>query len=106
MSEFVFTYRMPSSFVLGQPAALAVGSGCFADIGAIVDQGQPACGSTTVGRAGVDTHVVGYSVVDADSLNATASIAKTCPTLAGRSGVEIATIVEFASAAASVGEPS
>ena len=107
MAKFVFTYRMPPSYTPGQPETLSAWGAWFAGLGGrLADQGQPTYGSTTVGSCGADTNFGGYSLVEADDLEAAVAMAQTCPALADGGGVEIAATFEFDPAAAPAGDAS
>jgi hypothetical protein len=60
------------------------------DLGsAVVDFGAPIGATTTVGGDG-GNHATGYSLIDAESLDAAAELAKGCPILASGGSVEVA----------------
>src|SRR4051812_5513092 len=86
MAKFLFTYT--GGAIAGDPAEAAKSMeawvGWFTGIGSgVVDQGNPTGPSKTVAPGGAVSDTpggpTGYSIISADSLDAAASIAKSCP---------------------------
>lgn len=69
--------------------------------GSCADMGNPVGKSKTVTASGVEDHgganpLSGYSIVEADSIEAACEMAKGCPLLEGAKGtIEVAPIVEM-----------
>jgi hypothetical protein len=78
-----------------QQAVMAAWTGWFGEIGsAIVDPGNPFGPSKSVGSGGAvgdggRSGLTGYSLVNADSLDAAAELAKGCPVLTNGGAVEV-----------------
>ncbi|MDA9009139.1 hypothetical protein N9K16_04170 [Alphaproteobacteria bacterium] len=99
MAKFVFAYhggQMPESPEEGQRVMAAWGAWMQSIGPALVDGGNPVGQSKTVTAAGVEDNggsnpLSGYSLVEADSIEAAIEIAKGCPVLVGGHGsVEVA----------------
>jgi YCII-related domain len=95
MPRFVFTYRHPAGYAPsadGAPAWMA----WFEGMGEhLVDLGQPAVARTRLGNCESGrTELGGYSIVQADDLEAAAAIAKGCPHLEHGGGVEVGELGE------------
>jgi len=94
MSEFVFVYRMPTNYTVGDENAGRAWARWFGDIGSdLVDRGKPAVDPQLVGECGQGLRLGGFSVVHADDLAAAVELARRCPALAAGGGVEVATLV-------------
>lgn len=82
-------------------AAMAAWGGWFGTLGpAIVDAGNPFGPSASVANGGSvadggASSLSGYSVIDADSLNAASELAKGCPVLAHGGTVEVYETIEM-----------
>lgn len=95
MATFLFTYRRPKDSPVQSlsdvDSDLLAAWGAWHDgMGAsLVDRGNPAFGSTSLGNCGPDTTVGGYSLVTADDLETAVTLAKGCPALERGGGVEV-----------------
>lgn len=104
MSKFMFVYHgggMPDTPEEGA-RMMAAWNAWYADMGdAVIDPGNPVGQSMTVTSVGVAADgganpVSGYTIVDAQSVEAACEMAKGCPMVADGSGsVEVAPIVEM-----------
>lgn len=104
MPKFMFAYHgggMPETEEEGQKAMAAWGA-WMQDCGAaLVDGGNPVGMSSTLtvdglANGGGANPLSGYSIVEADSLEAAAELGKGCPILEGGKGtIEIAPIMEM-----------
>ena len=99
MPNFVFTYRNPKGYV---PTAdsTAVWMSWFDSMGdKLVQLGQPVFERTSIGECHPDhTELGGYSIVHADDFESVLAIAKGCPYVDGRGGVEIGLLAEIPAA--------
>jgi hypothetical protein len=104
MAKFVFTYRMPPEFTPGKAETLSAWFAWFGGLGErVIDQGLPTYGTAAVGECGPGSALSGYSVVEAENLDAAVAIAEGCPALAEGGGVEVGSAVEFDTGAAPAG---
>jgi hypothetical protein len=96
MAKFLLMYEggtMPSEEE--RPAVMQAWEGWFSQIGgAVVDQGNPFTPASK--RVGADGSISGgagagsgYSILEADSLDAAADLAKGCPVLRGGASVAV-----------------
>jgi YCII-related domain len=93
MDQFLFSYRMPAGFRPGSPGALAAWTAWFEELGdLVVDRGNPVFRSSTVGDCNPQTTLGGYTLVQADDLEAAVALAKGCPSLDDGGGVEVGAI--------------
>jgi YCII-related domain len=95
MPKFVFSYRHPAGYIPssdGAPAWMA----WFEGMGDhLIDLGQPAIARTALGNCDSGrTELGGYSLVQADDLEAATAIAKGCPQLERGGGVEVGELGE------------
>ncbi len=89
MATFVFTYRAPKQYTPGEPQAVAEWKAFFGAMGDhLVDMGKPVFERDTVGTTN-DTVLGGYSLVDADDVDAALVIAKQCRLVSRGGGVEV-----------------
>ena len=100
MAKYVLAYHgggeMPDA-IEDQERELAAWHAWFGQLGdAIVDGGNPIAGSVTIGpdgsvsEGGGANPLTGYSLIDAEDLDAAVELAKGCPVLAGGGSVEVA----------------
>jgi hypothetical protein len=104
MPKFIFAYHgggMPETPEEGA-RMMAAWNDWYADMGdALVDGGAPVGQSMTVSPTGVTgdggaNPLSGYTVVNADSVEAACEMAKGCPMIADGSGsVEVAPVIEM-----------
>jgi YCII-related domain len=95
MPKYVLTYRNPTGYT---PTAetRAAWTAWFDSMGdQLVDLGKPAVGRASLGNCSMDsTELGGYSVIEADDLEAAAAVAKGCPHLNRGGGVEVGQLGE------------
>jgi hypothetical protein len=104
MTKYVFTYHDGAGMPEGEKAVaaeMAAWEAWFGTLGAaIVDGGNPFGGTTGVASDGAVTDggssgLGGYSIVNADDLDAAVAMAKGCPILANGGRVEVHTALEM-----------
>jgi hypothetical protein len=96
MAEFVFAYRMPKNYQIGDKATREAWQAWFAGMGDdLLDIGKPAKDAETVGRSGNATWLGGFSIIRANSAKEALEIAGRCPGLASGGGVEVGTLVNI-----------
>lgn len=104
MPKYMFAYHgggMPETEEEGQKEMAAWGAWMEGLGGALVDGGNPVGISATLTDAGLNdgggaNPLSGYSIVEAESVEAAAEMGKGCPILKGGKGsIEIAPIVEM-----------
>ncbi|HUJ66991.1 MAG TPA: hypothetical protein VLX59_15720 [Acidimicrobiales bacterium] len=95
MPKFVFTYRHPAGYTPSAESA-PVWMAWFEGMGDhLVDLGQPAIARASLGNCDSSrTGLGGYSVIQAEDLEAAVAIAKGCPHLSGDGGVEVGELGE------------
>jgi hypothetical protein len=92
MSTFLFTYRTPENSAPPSPDAMAAWGSWLESIGPrLVDRGNPVSERQTLGNC-EHTRLGGYSLIDADSLEAAVAVAKGCPGLERGGGVEVSAL--------------
>jgi hypothetical protein len=98
MATFVFAYRASTSYVPGTADTMAAWRAWFAELGGhVVDMGKPVFESGAVGNCASDNTVLGgYSMIDAEDLEAALALAKGCPAVAHGGGVEVGALAELA----------
>ena len=90
MSTFVLTYRAPKNYEPGSAQTIEAWNAYFDGLGThIVDRGNPVFSRATLGDCGAGTVLGGYSIIDADDLEAALVLAKGCPFLGNGGGVEV-----------------
>lgn len=96
MAKFLFSYRMSNDYAPGGTDVMAAWTSWFGDLGsAILDPGNPTFEATPLGNCSADTHVGGYTVVQAEDLESAVTLAKGCPALSQNGGVEVGVITEI-----------
>ncbi|MCV7380772.1 hypothetical protein BST11_06920 [Mycobacterium alsense] len=96
MAEFVFAYRMPENYQMGETDVREAWQAWFAGMGEdLLDMGKPAAAAETVGRCGNATWLGGFSIIRANSAEKALEIARRCPGLASGGGVEVATLLDL-----------
>jgi hypothetical protein len=95
MPKFVLSFRTPKVRTL-DPAEEAAWGEWFGKIGGdIADFGNRVGKASPVGDCGADTTLGGYTLINAENLEAAVTIAKGCPGLQQGGGVEVGTIIEM-----------
>jgi hypothetical protein len=92
MGKYVLVYRggAMAETEEAQAAAMAAWGAWFASLGAaVVDGGAPFGPSAAVGAAGPGSGLTGYSILQADDLDAATSLAGGCPIVADGGTVEV-----------------
>jgi hypothetical protein len=93
MTKFIFSYRSAKSYdAMTDPDGLAAWGTFLNDVIApnVIDPGYPVFEpSNHVGETGQLTRLGGYSIVEADDLEAALAMAKHCPTVQRGGGVEV-----------------
>jgi YCII-related domain len=95
MPRFVFAYRHPEGYS-PSPENASAWMAWFEGMGDhLVNLGQPAVACATLGNCDSGrTELGGYSVIEADDLDAATAIAKGCPHLGRGGGVEVGQLGE------------
>jgi hypothetical protein len=88
--NYVLIFRSTTSYD-PSPQTSAAWQEFFAGLGdSLVQLGQPVVADATIGSRDTDrTRLGGYSIIEADDLDAAAAIAKASPAVASGGGVEI-----------------
>jgi hypothetical protein len=101
MGKYLFAYRggMMADTEEQRQAAMQAWGEWFGKLGpAIVDPGNPFAGSTSVSSNGaggdVASQLTGYTVVNADSLDAAGALAGGCPVFDGGGSVDVYETIE------------
>ena len=95
MTNFVFSYRVPSEYRPGAetPAEWQAWFGVMGS--ALVDLGHAVIDYASLGEVGGSgSRMVGYSVVSAEDLDSALALAKDCPALRVGGGVEVGPVME------------
>jgi hypothetical protein len=98
MQKFIFTYRNRADYVPSQtdPNVVSPWTKFFEGIGPrVVEPGQPVFEGATLGNVNGSTKLAGYSIVEADSLDAALELARACPAIAQGGGVEVGVLAEL-----------
>ena len=105
MSKYILGYHGGSGMANTEEevaAVMAKWGAWFAELGeAIVDGGAPTAQAATVASdgsvadGGGSNPLTGYSIVNADSLDAATAMAKSCPILEVGGSVEVAELMEM-----------
>ena len=95
MPAFIFTYRKAAGYTR-TPQTLAAWQAWFARLGGqFTDTGRPVVAHTVLGTCDPDrTEPGGYTLIQADDLEAATAIAKGCPHLKHGGGVEVGELGE------------
>jgi len=96
MAKYVYAYTGGSMAETDEEraAAMAAWGAWFGQLGsAVVDGGNPFGASTKVGNGG-GVGLSGYSIVQADSLDAAAKLTDGCPILASGGGIDVYETIE------------
>ena len=101
MTKYLFAFHTGPNPEAPEPEVMAKWMTWFGQMGeAVVDGGAPVGQSSTVLSSGASegggaNPVSGYTIVQADSLDAACEIAKGCPALASGGSVEVAECMEM-----------
>jgi len=98
MAKFIFTYRQRADYVPSQTDLNVVSpwTNFFEGIGSsVVEPGQPVFERAALGEVGSSTKLAGYSIVEADSLDAALALARGCPAIEQGGGVEVGVLAEL-----------
>ena len=103
MPKFVFAYHggsMPETEEESARVMAAWGQWMGEISGSLVDGGNPVGPSKTVTSSGVEDNggsnpLSGYTLVNADTIDAAVSMAKGCPIIASGGSVEVAEAIEI-----------
>jgi hypothetical protein len=95
MPTFVFSYRSPKGYAPTEQT-IARWRAWFDGMGdALVDMGRPVVDSVGIGECGPETtRLGGYSLVQAEDLEGALTLAKGCPAIDRRGGVEVGVLGE------------
>jgi hypothetical protein len=95
MPAFIFTYRKAAGYTRA-PQTTAAWRAWFEGMGGqLTDQGQPVVAHTVLGTCDpAGTEPGGYSLIQADDLEAATAIAKGCPHLEHGGGIEVGELGE------------
>ncbi|HEX3909635.1 MAG TPA: hypothetical protein VHW67_02890 [Solirubrobacteraceae bacterium] len=97
MSKYVFAYRggVMAPTEEEREASMAAWGAWFGKLGpAIVDPGNPFGESTSVPGGSAESGLTGYTVVQADSLDAASGLAEGCPVLDTGGSIDVYEAVE------------
>ena len=95
MPKFVLSFRTPKARSLTSAQEAAWGE-WFGTIGAsITDFGNRVAETSPLGNCGTDTTLGGYSLIEAEDLEAAVALAKGCPGLQQGGGVEVGAVMEM-----------
>jgi hypothetical protein len=101
MGKYLFAYRggMMADTDEQRQAVMQAWGEWFGKLGpAIVDPGNPFAGSTSVSGGGaggeVASKLTGYTVIQADSLDAASALAEGCPVFDGGGSVDVYETIE------------
>ena len=92
MAKFVLAYRggAMAETEADQDAAMQAWMGWFGSLGdAVVDGGNPFGASASVGGGSAASGLTGYSILEADSLEAATDLAGGCPVLSSGGSVDV-----------------
>jgi hypothetical protein len=98
MAKFIFTYRHRADYVPSQadPNMVSPWTAFFEGMASnVVDPGQPVFERSALGEVGGSTRLAGYSIVEADSLDAALDLARRCPAIEQGGGVEVGVLAEL-----------
>jgi hypothetical protein len=96
MAKFLFSYRAPKDYTMGQQETMSAWAAWFTGIGASLNEiGAPVSESAALGDPGDGTGLAGYSIVTADDLEAALALAQGCPVLPDGGGVEVGLLIEI-----------
>jgi hypothetical protein len=89
MAMFLLVHRHPHNY-RGSADTVAAWEAWFKALGDnLVDLGNPVFERSVLGKYGADAPLGGYTLVEADDLDAALELARECPILADGGGVEV-----------------
>jgi hypothetical protein len=97
MSNYVFSFRVPSRYAPG-PDTAAEWQAWFGGLGAaLVDVGHAVTEYASLGEVGgTGSRMIAYSVVSADDIDSALALAKDSPVMRVGGGVEVGPVMEAA----------
>ena len=99
MPKFIFNYRFHKDWdPMADETSMPAWSAFLGEVLApsVVDPGYPVFQpSTVLGDAGPSTHIGGYSIITADGLDEAVQLAKHCPAISRRGGVEVGELADL-----------
>jgi YCII-related domain len=100
MADFVLTYRAPEDYTFGTADGITAWSYWFESMGEqLVDIGRPVAESSRVGDCGRDVRRLGgFSIIEAEDLEAAVAVAKGCPFVGSGGGVEVGMLADLPTA--------
>ena len=97
MTNFVFSYRVPSDYRPGAETMAEWQAWLGGMDSARVDIGHAVTDYASLGEVGDNgSRFVGYSVVSAEDIDSALALAKECPALRAGGGVEVGPVMEAA----------
>ena len=97
MTNYVFSYRVPSEYAPGAETAAEWQAWFVAMGSALVDVGNAVTDYASLGEVGGSgSRMVAYSVVSAEDMDSALALAKDCPVLRVGGGVEVGPVMEVA----------
>jgi hypothetical protein len=95
MQEFVFVYRLPQDYRIGDADTGGAWKAWFAGMGdSLLDLGKPVGNVAPVGNCAPELRLAGYSRISAPDRESAEDIAGRCPALASGGGVDVGTLIE------------
>ena len=96
MAKYIFSYHQPAGYVPRTDSeATAAWQSFFEGIAAhVADPGQPVFDRRTVGETGPGTQLGGYTIINAESLEAAVQLTKGCPSVQHGGGVQVGELGE------------
>jgi YCII-related domain len=97
MAEFVFAYRVPRDYVPADAGRSQAWKSWFEGIGqGLLDIGKPVIAASAVGSCEGDMRLGGFSLIEADDMEAALEIARGCPSISAGGGVEVGALMDLA----------
>jgi hypothetical protein len=90
MPQFVISYRLPDDYMTGAEENSAAWMAFFDGLGNnLVELGRPVVEARVLGNGAAGTRLGGYSIIEAEDIEAATTLAKDCPALDLGAGVEV-----------------
>jgi hypothetical protein len=90
MPQFLLSYRLLGDYVTGRLENATAWMAFFDGLGDhLAELGRPVVESRTLGNCEADTRLGGYSLVEAEDIEAAVTLVKDCPALDLGAGVEV-----------------